>query len=37
LPSRLSEVGVPEGDLDAIAEEFGDRAEDAREILRRAV
>ncbi|HKH77016.1 MAG TPA: iron-containing alcohol dehydrogenase [Rubrobacteraceae bacterium] len=37
LPSRLSEVGVPEGDLDAIAEEFGDRAEDAREILSRAV
>jgi maleylacetate reductase len=36
LPSRLSEVGVPEGDLDAIAEEFGDQAADAREILRRA-
>lgn len=37
LPSRLSEVGVPEEDLDAIAEEFGERAEAAREILRRAL
>ena len=36
LPSRLSEAGVPEEDLDAIAEEFGERAGDAREILRRA-
>ncbi|MDP9425792.1 MAG: iron-containing alcohol dehydrogenase [Actinomycetota bacterium] len=36
LPSRLSEVGVPEEDLDAIAEEFGEEAGDAREILRRA-
>ncbi len=36
LPSRLSEVGVPEEDLETIAGEFGDRAEDAREILRRA-
>jgi hypothetical protein len=25
---------VPEEDVDTIAEEFGDRAEDAREILR---
>ena len=37
LPSRLSEVGVPEEDLDAIAEEFGERAGDAREVLRRAL
>ena len=36
LPSRLSEVGVPEEDLDAIAGEFGERAGDAREVLRRA-
>ena len=36
LPSTLREVGVPEDDLDSIAEEFGDRAQDAREILRRA-
>ena len=36
LPSRLSESGVPEEDLDAIAKEFGEGAEDAREILRRA-
>ena len=36
LPSRLSEVGVPEGDLDAIAEEFGERSDAAREVLRRA-
>jgi maleylacetate reductase len=36
LPDRLRDVGVPEEDLDAIAEEFGDRADDAREILRRA-
>jgi alcohol dehydrogenase class IV len=36
LPNRLREVGVPETDLDAVAEEFGDRAEDAREILSRA-
>jgi maleylacetate reductase len=36
LPSTLHDVGVPEADLDAIAEEFGDRAEDAREILHRA-
>jgi maleylacetate reductase len=36
LPSTLHDVGVPEADLDALAEEFGDRAEDAREILHRA-
>jgi alcohol dehydrogenase class IV len=36
LPSTLREVGVPEEDVDAIAEEFGDRAKDAREILYRA-
>ncbi len=36
LPSRLSEVGVPKEDLDAIADEFGEKADDAREILRRA-
>jgi maleylacetate reductase len=35
LPSTLHDVGVPETDLDAIAEEFGERAEDAREILHR--
>jgi hypothetical protein len=29
-------VGVPGEDVDAIAKEFGDRAEDAREILRHA-
>jgi maleylacetate reductase len=34
LPSTLRDVGVPEEDIDAIAEEFGDRAEDVREILR---
>jgi alcohol dehydrogenase class IV len=37
LPSRLSEVGVPEGDLNAIAEEFGEQAANAREILTRAL
>ena len=36
LPNRLRDVGVPEGELETIAEEFGDRADDAREILRRA-
>ncbi len=35
LPNRLRDVGVPEEDLDSIAEDFGDRAGDAREILRR--
>ena len=33
LPSTLSEVGVPEADIDSIAAEFGDSAEEAREIL----
>lgn len=36
LPSTLRDVGVPEADLEEIAQEFGDRAEDAHEILRRA-
>ena len=36
LPDKLSDVGVPEADLNTIAEEFGDQAEDAREVLRRA-
>ena len=36
LPHRLRDVGVPEGDVDGIAEEFGDRAAEAREILRLA-
>ena len=36
LPDKLGDVGVPEADLDAIAEEFGDRAEDARRVHRAA-
>ncbi len=36
LPNRLRDVGVPEEDLDSIAEDFGDWAGEAREILRRA-
>ena len=36
LPSTLSEVGVPESEIDIIATEFGDRADEAREILRLA-
>src|ERR687894_1620955 len=36
LPSTLRDVGVPEADIEEIAQEFGDRAEDAREILKRA-
>jgi alcohol dehydrogenase class IV len=36
LPSTLHDVGVPKADIDEIAQEFGDRAEDAREILNRA-
>jgi alcohol dehydrogenase class IV len=36
LPSRLRDVGVPEADLNDIAQEFGDQADDAREILSRA-
>jgi len=33
LPSTLPEVGVPEEDIDDIAAEFGDRSDEAREIL----
>jgi maleylacetate reductase len=36
LPNRLRDVGVPEGDLEEIAREFGDRKEDALAILRDA-
>jgi len=36
LPNKLSDVGVPEGDLNEIAAEYGEREEDAREILRLA-
>jgi alcohol dehydrogenase class IV len=36
LPNRLRDFGVPEGDLDRIAAEYGEREEDAREILRSA-
>src|SRR3712207_1234062 len=36
LPSTLRDVGVPEGAIEEIAQEFGDRADDAREILNRA-
>ena len=36
LPNQLRDTSVPEEDLDAIAEEFEDRADDAREILQRA-
>lgn len=36
LPGLLRETGVPEKDLEAIAEEFGDQREEALEILRRA-
>jgi maleylacetate reductase len=36
LPSRLRDASVPETDLDAIAQEFEDQADDAREILDRA-
>ncbi len=36
LPNRLRDTEVPEDDLNAIAEEFDEQAEDAREILRRA-
>ena len=36
LPSTLRDVGVPEADIEEIAQEFGDRADDAREILNRA-
>lgn len=36
LPDKLRDVGVPEEDLEEIAQESGDRSEDAREVLRRA-
>jgi alcohol dehydrogenase class IV len=36
LPHRLRDFGVPEEEMDGIAREFGDRAGEAREILRRA-
>lgn len=36
LPSSLRDVGVPEEDIEELAQEFGDRTEDAREILHRA-
>jgi maleylacetate reductase len=36
LPGRLREVGVPEVDLEAIAGEYGEGAEDALAILRAA-
>jgi len=36
LPGKLRDVGVPEEDLKEIAQEFGEWAEDALEILRRA-
>ena len=36
LPNSLREVGVPEEELDEVAEEFGDRAREALEILRLA-
>ncbi len=36
LPGSLREVGVPEGDLESIAGEYGRREGEAREILRAA-
>jgi alcohol dehydrogenase class IV len=33
LPSRISEVGVPEEDIDSISSEFGDSSGEVREIL----
>jgi alcohol dehydrogenase class IV len=36
LPNRLRDLGVPEGDLDRIAAEYGEREEDARGILHSA-
>ena len=36
LPSSLRKVGVPEGDLDSIAGEYGRREEEARAILKAA-
>ena len=34
LPGRLREVGVPEGDLESIAAEYGDKTAEARTILK---
>ncbi len=36
LPDSLREVGVPEGDLESIAGEYGGRAEEVLEILKAA-
>ena len=36
LPSTLRDVGVPEVAIEEIAQEFGDRAQDTREILQHA-
>ena len=36
LPATLDEVGVPREEIDAVAAEFGERQEAAREILERA-
>ena len=36
LPRRLREADVPENDLESIARDFGDRAEDALAILKNA-
>jgi len=36
LPNRLRDTGVPEENLDSIAEEFEDQTDDARAILRLA-
>ncbi|MDP9410849.1 MAG: iron-containing alcohol dehydrogenase [Actinomycetota bacterium] len=36
LPGNLREVGVPEGDLESIAGEYGDREGEVRAILRAA-
>ncbi len=36
LPGSLREVGVPEGDLESIAAEYGGRTEEARAILEAA-
>lgn len=36
LPGRLRDAGVPEGEIERIAAEYGAREAEAREILRRA-
>lgn len=36
LPGRLRETGMPEEDLEPVATEFGERADEALKILRRA-